>query len=797
LSTAVDLDHDSRLALELDDVLAWVATEARTAAGAERVRALAPTADAAALAAAREELGEAMRRRDREGALLPASLPDVRRALATLGIGGTRLDPLALREIAAIAAAGAGVAAGLAALDASEFPRLVAAGRLLPDLRAEAGPILSGIDSEGRILDEASPELARIRDAARRTAERIRSLLESMLRDPGLESVLQDDFITQRNGRFVVPVRTDAPKPLDGIVHARSSTGATRFVEPMASVELNNDLVRLGEEEREEEQRILAVWSNALRVRLPELDELVLRLTELDVLDAKASFGRTSGGCLPRVEPGGPLVLAGVRHPLLDRHLAETGGTCVPLDLTIDPPDRVLVLSGPNTGGKTVALKTIGLTVLMAQSGLPVPGREVRVPLYARVRADIGDRQSIEADLSTYSAHVRSIVDYLAAAGPGTLLLFDEIGTGTEPAEGAALAQAILESLLGRGITAAATTHLGAVKAWAFATPGATCAAMEFDRSTLRPTYRIHLGAAGVSAGLDIAERLGMQAAIVARARARLGPDAQRGEEYLRRLRELIEDADRRGRELDERRDELERERRAEQERIARESERRKKEAEQALDRALAELRKLARREIDDAVERAERSQLERNVGRAFGRVAREAARVRRELAGERDERADWVPLDRPETGAPVWVRSLGKEGVVRNVRGERVEVQLGQMTVHVAREDLRVPPSGGLEPRPSRPPAPTRSRSVSAGSGPRELVLVGRTVDEARADLERFLDAALVAGHERVRIVHGRGTGRLRAAVRAFLAEQPHVRSHREAEADEGGDAATVVELA
>jgi DNA mismatch repair protein MutS2 len=413
------------------------------------------------------------------------------------------------------------------------------------------------------------------------------------------------------------------------------------------------------------------------------------------------------------------------------------------------------------------------------------------------VRADIGDHQSIHADLSTYSAHVRAVVEFLAEARPPALFLFDEIGTGTDPAEGAALARSILEALMQPGMTAMATTHQGALKSWAFVSEGAACAAMEFDSESLRPTFRILMGAAGASAGLEIAERLGLDPAVVERARAHLGEQGVRSESYMNRLRELTAELEERRAALAQRDVELaERQRR-----IAAEAEelelRRRATAERALERALKEFRRGAREGLAAIEDRRERRRAERELAKLEGRLAQEKARYAAELGSGREE-AGWREPSTLEAGMPVYVLSLGREGEVEQVRDESVEVRLGRQSFTVARGDLRV--RSGPSPARRRPeqrreePAvrrPTPEREV-----PEELMLIGMRVVEAIEALDRFIDTALLAGRQEVRIVHGHGTGRLRRAVREHLRSHAQVRNHRPGKPHEGGDGATIVTL-
>jgi len=415
---ALDLDSASRRALEFDDLLAWVASFTRTPIGAERITSVAPSADAKTIRDRLEAVDEMRGCLDEGGAVVPSRLPDPGQAVGALRVEGVSLDGKAVRDLALVLEAGRMVRARLRGLAADTFPHLRRLGDAIPDLRAEAEAVLRGTDGEGRLLDDASPELRRLRDRSAQVGDRLRRMLQRYLRDPRSETVIRDDFVTQRNGRFVIPVRTDAPRTVRGIVHASSSTGATRFVEPIESVELNNELVRLVDDEREEQKRILTAWSEAFRRRRGDVACALERVARADSLQARCLFADACGAVTPRVAPGAAVRLEELRHPLLQRRLSEEGGECVAATLELAPADQVLVLSGPNTGGKTVALKAVGLAVVAAQSGIPLPARAAELPVYRQVRADIGDHQSIQADLSTYSAHVRAVAAAVRAPAP-------------------------------------------------------------------------------------------------------------------------------------------------------------------------------------------------------------------------------------------------------------------------------------------------------------------------------------------------------------------------------------------
>jgi DNA mismatch repair protein MutS2 len=735
--------------------------------------ALDPSADEGELSGLLGALAETARFLDHEGAIIAGGLPDPSAALKGLGYEGRPLEPLQLRGLATFVRAVGDVGSMLRRLNADDYPFLTGLSHGLPDLRDESVEILRAVAPDGSIGEEASAELRRIRRRRHRAGDRLRDMLESYLHRPDAGSVIRDDFITQRNGRFVIPVRTDTPHPVKGIVHASSSSGATQFVEPIETVELNNDLVRLGEREQQEVERILLGCA----------------------LQARVLFGRDTEGTWPQLEARGAVRLEAMRHPLLERRLSEAGRSCVPLNLAIDPFDRVLVLSGPNAGGKTIALKTLGLAVLMAQTGIPIPARAVRLPIYRQVRADIGDHQSMQADLSTFSAHVSAVAAFLAEASPPVLLLFDEIGSGTDPVEGAALAQAILESAGEARMTAVATTHHSALKTWAFTAPGAESAAMEFDTERLRPTYRVIMGTAGVSAGLEIAGRVGLQSRVVERARSLLGGEDRRAEDYLDRLHRMTRDLEEKNAEAEERGLELETEHRRREEALEARFEKRQKRAKEEFERALADFRRRADSELKEIRGRRARDKAE---GRVAGVQAEARRRHEAAINPDSSSGAGRVP-ERLEAGMEVFVRSLGRSGTVLRVEGASVQVRLGRMPFTVDRAELRVGPEGEVRPAAAAPPTPqTRAAPQDdlEASAPSELMLIGRRVDEGLDELDRFLDEAALAGLGEVRIVHGHGTGRLRKAVRQFLTRHAQVRGHRPGKPQEGGDGATVATL-
>jgi DNA mismatch repair protein MutS2 len=792
----LDLDAASRDALELSAVLAYAASFASTTPGRRLLVSALPSSEATELIAEHAAVAEAGGHLLRFGRLLPAGVPDPEPAREGLAIEGAVVEPLRLRDLASALIEAGYLRGRLTGIEGDGFPALRSLGGAIPNLSALAQVVADHVAPDGRIEDGASPELRRIRVAIAKTGERLRRQLEAFVSDPAAAAVVRDDFVTQRNGRFVIPVRADSPHPVDGIVHAASSSGQTLFVEPMASVALNNDLVRLAEQEAAESEQVLRGWTERFRLVRGEIDAAIDGLARADTLQARALFAREIEGCRPELAPGAPLRLVDVRHPMLDRRLKEHGARCVPVSIEIDPFDRVLVISGPNTGGKTVALKTAGLACLMAQCGLPVAARAAALPVFRQLRADIGDHQSMDADLSTFSAHVRAVSSYLAEAAAPALFLFDEIGTGTEPGEGAALAQAVLERLLSLGVTAMATTHHAKLKTWAFTEDRVVSAAMEFDEATLRPTYRVLIGAAGSSAGIDIASRLGLDPSLVARARELVGSVGVSAETQMSRLRELTAESEARLQGLKRREEELDA-KRAEVTATARLSlERQGAESRRALDQALEEFRAEARREVASIQDVKERARVERAQLRAEGRV-RASLHARQQAIAPRTVADSGAPLV-VAPGARVRIVSLGREGEIVSVRGDRIEVRMGAATFAVAREDVAAPDAESPKVV-SKPAVAGRPRTYvdDIHDGPAiELHLLGQTVDEALPSLDRFLDASVRSGRTEVRVVHGHGTGRLRLAVRAHLKGHPQVGAFRPGGAGEGGDGATVVTL-
>jgi DNA mismatch repair protein MutS2 len=771
------------------DRLGWqalrdlVARFAATPPGRDRARGLEPSPDLASVRTALRDTAEARRALTIEGPPPWDGVGDARPFLVEAAPDGATLDGPALAALARTLEAAARLAAYGRRI-APVAPGLADTVGRLPIPGALAERLRQALDPDGRLTDQASPRLRAVRRRLAALRADLQLRLERLLDDPDVAPALQDRYVTVRNGRYVLPVRDDARRVLRGIIHDRSQSGATVFIEPEATIPLNNELTRLGLEERAEEARLLGELTAAVRRALPVLEPLVEGLAALDLVFARAALAERIEATEPEVTEDGDLDLHAARHPLLvAQRWAAPGAAAdgvVPVDLCVPASRPGLVLSGPNAGGKTVALETAGLLVLMAQAGCHVPAAPgSRVPLCDRVLAVIGDEQSLAQDLSTYSSFVRHVREILDVAGPRSLVLLDELGAGTDPVEGAALGAALLEALLDRGARVLATTHLEPLKVFAQAEPRLRNATVAFDPERLAPTFRIEYGHPGPSYALTIAERLGLPPAVIARARAHVGAQD-------RRLEALIADLDARTRAA---------------EAAAAAATRREAEAAAARAQAarlVAEARAEAARLRRDAEAeaRALLGEARRRIGHELDRLKGEDAARRREAhaayralrAAEAALQAVPVPHE-PAAGGEVQVRGTQLRGRVVAEAGGVLTVAAERLTVRVPRSEVE--PAAPV----NAPPGPGVSLPVREDV-PRELHLLGLTADEARHAVEQFLDEAGLAGHRDVRLIHGKGTGVLRRTVEQCLRAHAWVTGFRLAEPAAGGAGVTVATL-
>jgi DNA mismatch repair protein MutS2 len=805
-------------ALEFDRIVDAVCGFAQTPAGASRLARLQPSLDARVVSVALDATSEAVRFLGENQIALQGG-EELNAAMTALVIEGRALEPAQLLALAAFLSS---VDATCAAIrrTRSTYPGL----RLLADSTAsfeqEVADIRRKVDPTEGVVDEASPELKAIRDRLRKQRARLRGTLESYLRGKDTSKYLQQQIVTDRNGRYVLVVRAEHRSAIPGIVHGSSGSGASLFLEPLSTVEINNDIVALEQQETEEVRRILLALSDAFRRRALDLQRTVEAATELDVLHARARFSILVDGIQPVVASDGRIELRGARHPLLmpavRRRLGgepDSDKPPVAVDLIVVPPTRVLVITGPNTGGKTVALKTAGLLALMAQSGLLIPAEQgSQLTVFRAIFADIGDEQSISASLSTFSAHIANIVSMDRGLALPALLLLDEAGTGTDPVEGGALAMAMLEHFRLRGAIVLATTHSDALKTYASTTDGATAAGFGFDPQTFAPTYQLNYGAPGSSLAFEIASRLGLPPSIIERARAHRSERESQLAEHLARVERDMQSLDHERRLVARERETLSDSASKLQ---AREQELRNREEtfRKRLDERIEERLRDARREID-AVVGALKSRTEAMAAGAEHRAARliptgetgaarSDARAAIDAIGERlrapaeaaAAHVETAPAQArpPAIGDRVLIGAFGFEGTVKAVHDREAEVDVRGKRLRARLDELRVVGSAAAA-------QPARVR-VNVDLQPRdgsltELNVIGCNVDEALARTEKFLDDAVVTEVRSVRLIHGYGTGQLRRAIAGLLQTHPFVTSFSAAPAEQGGGGVTVVEL-
>jgi DNA mismatch repair protein MutS2 len=814
-SPVVDADF---FALEWEPLLALVSGFAASPVGRQAILDLKPSTDEAWIALQHQLTGELRLLLEEQTSIPVGGLFDPTQHAAKAQIPGAALEANELQAIARLA----NDVASWQSLLQSPPARLVGklfglsqiSSALTGNLRPLAESIERTIQPDGSLADNASPELGRIRREQERQQHVIEESLRTALRKLASEGSTQEELITIRGDRFVIPVRSELKRRVNGVVHGVSSSGQTVYVEPLETIEQNNELVRLIEEEQAEIHRIFMALTRQVGGYAQTLVEGARVLALVDSLQARARFGRDYNCVAPAIMPD-LLRLEAARHPLLERHLRVTGGHVVPLTLELTAAERQLIISGPNTGGKTVTLKTTALLAMMAQAGLPVPATAASFPVFTAFLADIGDAQSIEAELSTFSAHIVNLDRLSRLAGDKSLVLLDELGSATDPEEGAALAVAIASHFLTAGAWSLISTHHTSLKVYAANTDGVLNAAAGVDELTLAPNYQLRLGVPGASAGIQTAERLGLNAAIITAARQRLGSQQVDIARFLDKLHSELT--------------QLEEDRKAarveqyalnqERARLAREGDvemrQRTRELESKLGSLLKDFEFQMRETVRAIEDRAGQQKLSKEAERRILRLRREFQEsfnqtvvAHRTGADVGDANAQPHILKHIAAGDQVRIKSMNKIAVVqREVEKDVFEVALGPIKMRVKRDECLAPsPVGGesaAEKRPDPLAAARKQKNVhvtvtSANTDElrTEINLIGRTVDEATQELEQYLDRAFLAGLERVRIIHGHGAGILRRGVREFLKSHPHVATIAEAPQNEGGQGATLVEL-
>jgi DNA mismatch repair protein MutS2 len=693
--------------------------------------------------------------------------------------------------------------------EAPKFPLLAARAASLGDFRDMHAAIRRCVLPNDEISDDASPALRRIRASLAETRDAIQRSLKQILRARNAEA--GEDYVTLRNDRFVIPVRAEHRRNLPGVVHGASATGQTVFMEPFETVESNNQLVQLAEDEAAEILRILRELTEKLQMLRGPVVTAAGTIAELDSVFARARFARDFDAAIPEFSTTNELRLEGARHPVLEDKLRKENRAIVPMTLTLGGEERVLVISGPNTGGKTVALKTTGMAALAAQSGIPVAAQRAVLPLFDRVLVDIGDEQSIAADLSTFSAHMLNLKTMLEEATPNSLVLVDEMGTGTAPEEGAALAVALLDEFRAKNCIVLATTHHDRLKTYASTTAGVVNAAVEFDDVNLRPTYRLMVGVPGGSSGIAIANRLGIATGIIERARALLTPESREAADLIAYLHRSRDELDRMQKQMTSERHALEEERKKLRTEWVERQQRRIKE----LEAQFAEMQKRfdenVARVVEAVKERELRVQLEKTSRRKMQGVRSEAreelnAAVVQTISksqadlGVNAASLEAVSADRLRPGARIRVRGFSKPVLLRRIDGSSAEIEAGQLRMKVALDEITGIEGAATAAQSSSPASRLPSVTVTSQRGEAgasdEINVIGMTVEEATDRLDKFLDDAALAHKARVRVIHGHGTGALRKGIGEFLASHPLVEKHSFETEEHGGKAITIVEL-
>ncbi len=789
--------------LEYETLRALLGRYVSSAAGRRELEAMQPSTNRTALEASLAEVAEALdflTAGDSEDSGLPrlrfTDLADVAEAVARVRIEGAVLEGLEILALRAWLVRATEFRQGLSE-SPHRFPLLWAKAEKIADFRAVLRTLDGKFRPDGSLEDDASVALKRLRQELGRKKESIQQSLERFLKTHRDDGVMQDEYVTMRGDRYVVPVATNFKGRVQGVVHGTSGSGQTSFVEPLETIQLNNELVRLIDEELRECHRILRELTAKLREQHAEIAMAVETMGALEFVFARARFGAEFRCTIPQFSTGSlrELHLKQARHPLLTDVLRRERKTAVPLDLTLDEARRTLLISGPNTGGKTVAMKTVGVMALMAQSALPVPAAEARLPIFEQILADIGDSQSIETSLSSFSSHMSHVASLLEQSSPDSLIILDEIGRSTDPEEGGALGVAIVDRFHRDGCFTLASTHLLALKIYGVNHDGVVSASMGFDDQTLLPTFELRVGAPGKSAGLDTAERFGILPELIEKARAAMSTREQDIARFLQELHQKLEtatalevDASRKLAELQGRERELE-------DRFTKRESQRIRDFEAKTAKLLSEFERGSRETIESIRSTAE-------TKKAAEQAQLKAAKFKREFQAEAT--AAIRPQGAPEVaagpklvvGVKVRIENVREPAqVLRILDNGRVEVQAGFMKMQVAREEVlevltkaeatrKLPANVRFEPGPTWD-TPTR-----------EINVIGQHAEEAIDNVDRFLDKASLASIARVRIIHGHGYGILKKAIEKMLAKHPHVARHYGATPAEGGTGATIAEL-
>ncbi len=790
------MDEKTLEKLELPIILKNLEAYASFSASKALARQLRPTSDLQLAVRMQQETTQARQLLAEHPNTTIGGARDVRPSIER-GLRGAVLDPSELLDIHATLQSSKRLQKFFSG-DGSMYTELAGYGRRLDPLPEIIDRISRAIGDQGEVLDDASEALRKIRREKLSAHDRLTSRLEKMVADPKVVPMLQEPIITQRDGRFVIPLRVEFKGQIKGVVHDLSASGATLFVEPLPVVELNNQVRELELEERDEIQRILGELTLEVVGHAVVIQENVETLAELDLIFARAQYANTLGATEPRLHsfestqgvPGSILQIRAARHPLLDPEIV------VPEDLILDDDSFALVITGPNTGGKTVVLKTAGLLALMAACGLHIPAESgSELSLFESVFADIGDEQSIEQSLSTFSGHISNVIRILHEADQRSLVLLDELGAGTDPQEGSALARSLLEEFLDRGITTLIATHFPELKIFAHATPGVRNASVEFDLESLQPTYRLTIGLPGRSNALAIATRLGLDQSIVERARSWVSPEELKADDLLDEIYQQ--------RDLAVQGYEAAEAARSRAERAESELEKRIDEIDQERSQILEEARQAA--ELETQQVREDLDRIRRRIS-VTGQPKETIDEISQDLeavearVGERKKRHKQETQERFESfsvGEEVFLSTIQSYGVITSIDDSQVEVQVGRLRVRAQLDEIsRKKPAGDMQDKPDRSSLEPSGVRPTVPPPPLELDLRGRTADEAVELLERRLDSAYLNGMPYMRVIHGKGSGRLREAIRKYLESNEYVEAFEPGGRAEGGDGVTVVRI-
>ncbi len=831
---ALELAHTSSRVLEFESLRELLRGYASSPLGQGRIAGLKPSTDRDWIQNQQALAAEIREFRRVGGRFDFSTLVEIGSLVQKSRIAGATLETAEIRDVILLvdrAAEWRAIAQQPPAAMRSEWTGVRSLSNQIADFHEFLRFFHDKIRPDGTLEDKASPELARIRREIEKQRRSIQESLRGYMRRLAEGGTVQDELITIRGERFVIPVRIEQKRRVQGVIHGTSSSGQTVFVEPLETIEQNNELVRLLEEELAETHRILLEMTQRIGAQAQEILTAVEVLAELELQFAKARFAEDyncvevklsgseqepcennepcgDGRIRPSRQAEGRLLLHNARHPLLERNLKSKGATVVPVTVELEGNRWQLVITGPNTGGKTVTLKTVGLLALMAQSGLPVPADRAELPVFDAILADIGDYQSIEQNLSTFSAHVTNIDFISRTATADSLVLLDELGSATDPEEGAALAVAIASHFSRIGCMTVISTHHTSLKVYGANTPGVLNASVGFNEATLQPTYELKVGVPGASAGINIAQRLGLNPAIIQSARDRLGTQARDVGQFLDKLHADLREAENERLRLQQGQQELQREK----DRLALEGKKdqqaKVREMEKKLESLLRDFEYHAREAVNAVQDRAAAQKLSKDAERRIAKLRREFREqfdstvvAHSTGADQGDPHAQPQLVKHVSEGDTVKLKSTGRSArIARKIDDNHFEVEMGALKMKIGRDDIAEVLTAA---RPAETPVKAaRARGISVslenegGNVPSEINVIGQTVDDASREVEKFVDRAFLAGLPRVRVVHGSGMGILRKALRQLLQQHPHVASVAEAPQNEGGGGATLVEL-